>query len=69
MPNWIGAVAAIKNVPDCTAIGGGEIHEKEKKDVNSLHSLEEVYGTRPIPSDLMAIIRKRILAYLPEETK
>lgn len=67
--NYISPAVAIRDIPDCKPVGGGEIHETEKKDVKLLPSLEEAHWTKPVPKDLMAIIRKRILAYLPEETK
>lgn len=62
--SWLSPAVAIRDIPDCVAIGWGEIHELERKDVNLLPSLEEAYRTRPVPSHLMAIIRKRILSYL-----
>lgn len=62
--SWISPAVAIRDIPDCVAIGWGEIHEVERKDVNSLHSLEQAYRAEPIPPNLMRAVRNRILSCL-----
>ncbi len=62
--SWISPAVAIRDIPDCVAIGWGEIHEVRRKDVNSLPSLEANYRTEPMDSNLMDVVRERILSYL-----